>query len=50
MFDIGKTIDSSDDTARLMLVTHYAGTRMVKVYSTEADIPENNEALTTDGR
>ena len=30
---IGRTLDSSDDTARLMLVTHYAGTKMVKVYN-----------------
>ena len=30
---IGRTIDTSDDTARLMLVTHYAGTKMVSVYS-----------------
>ena len=32
-FDIGKVIDSSDDTARLMLVTHYAGSKMVNVYA-----------------
>ena len=30
---IGRTLDTSDDTARLMLVTHYAGTKMVSVYS-----------------
>ena len=29
---IGRTIDTPDDTARLMLVTHYAGTKMVSVY------------------
>ena len=32
-FAIGKVLDSSDDMARLMLVTDYAGTNMVKVYS-----------------
>ena len=32
-FAIGKTLDSSDDMARLMLVTDYAGTEMVKVFS-----------------
>ena len=30
---IGKTLDSSDDMARLRLVTDYAGTKMVPVYS-----------------
>ena len=32
-FDIGKVVDSADDTARLMIVTQYAGTTMVPVYS-----------------
>ena len=32
-FAIGKTLDSSDDMARLMLVTDYAGLNMVKVFS-----------------
>ena len=30
---IGRTLDTSDDMARLMLVTDYAGTKMVKVYN-----------------
>ena len=30
---IGRTLDTSDDMARLMLVTHYAGTKMVRVYA-----------------
>ena len=30
--EIGKTLDSSDDMTRLMLVTHYAGTQMVRVF------------------
>ena len=32
--NIGTTTDSVDDTARLMLVTAYAGSRMVHVYAT----------------
>ncbi len=32
-FDVGKTLDSSDDMARLMIVTDYAGTVMVNVYA-----------------
>ena len=32
-FEIGKVLDSSDDMARLMLVTDYAGTNLVNVYS-----------------
>ena len=35
---IGKTVDSSDDMARLMLVTHkYAGSKTVKVYAEAPD-------------
>ena len=30
---IGKVLDSSDDMARLMLITHYAGTEMVRVFN-----------------
>ena len=33
--NIGTTTDSDDDTARLMLVTAYAGSRMVNVYAIE---------------
>jgi hypothetical protein len=29
---LGRVIDSSDDMARLMLITHYAGTNTVRVY------------------
>ena len=32
-FPIGKTLDSSDDTARLMIVTDYPDTNMVRVFS-----------------
>ena len=38
-FAIGKTLDSDDDMARLMLVTHYAGTDMVNVFA-----PADNSA------
>ncbi len=34
-FAIGKALDSSDDMARLMLVTDYAGTNMVNVYAAQ---------------
>ena len=34
-FPIGKLVDSSDDLARLMIVTSYAGTRTVKVYASD---------------
>ncbi|MCY4497333.1 MAG: transferrin-binding protein-like solute binding protein [Rhodospirillaceae bacterium] len=30
---VGRTLDSSDDAARLMLMTHYAGSKTVGVYS-----------------
>ena len=47
-FDIGKVVDSADDTARLMLVTQYAGSKAVKVFAyAEAD-PDVNS--TADGR
>ena len=42
-FDIGKTIDSANDMARLMLVTHYAGSKTVNVYA-------YSEAETAGGR
>ena len=32
-FPVGKALDSSDDMARLMIVTHYAGENMVKVFA-----------------
>ena len=32
-FPIGKLVDSSDDLARLMIVTQYAGTKTVNVYT-----------------
>ena len=35
-FPIGKLVDSADDTARLMIVTHYAGTNTVKVFASDA--------------
>ena len=64
-FAIGKTLDSSDDMARLMLVTDYAGMNMVKVYAagtaavsgtkagyltiTDGDAGDNNVALRSEG-
>ena len=33
MFPIGKLVDSADDTARLMIVSQYAGSKTVKVYA-----------------
>ena len=32
-FPIGKLVDSGDDLARLMIVTQYAGSKTVNVYS-----------------
>ena len=50
MLTIGKKVDSADDTARLMIVTQYAGTKTVKVYA----IGDNNTQVTgrllSDGR
>ena len=36
MFAIGKLVDSADDTARLMIVTQYAGTKTVRVYAEDS--------------
>ena len=41
---IGRTLDTSDDTARLMLVTHYAGTKMVSVYGQGSDTAMGTKA------
>ena len=42
---IGRTLDSSDDMARLMLVTHYVGSKTVKVFAySEADPEIDTEA------
>ena len=34
-FTLGKTVDSADDMARLMIVTQYAGSKTVKVYASD---------------
>ena len=34
-FGIGKLVDSADDTARLMIITQYAGTMTVKVFGSD---------------
>ena len=46
-FAIGKTLDSSDDTARLMIVTDYPDTNMVRVFAegdTTGDALEGTKA------
>ena len=40
MFPIGKVVDSDDDTARLMIVTQYAGSKNAYVYN-QGDSTEN---------
>ena len=47
---IGKTVDSADDTARLMIVTHYAGTNKVKVYGLGETNTQLTGRLLSDGR
>ena len=47
---IGKTVDSADDMARLMIVDRYAGTVSVKVYADAADAEDVTGTLTSDGR
>ena len=51
---IGRTLDTSDDAARLMLITHYAGTKKVKVFAfaelaDDAGIPLTLASLTSKG-
>ena len=41
---IGRTLDTSDDMARLMLVTHYAGTKMVRVYNAGMELESGTKA------
>ena len=44
---IGKTVDSPDDLARLMIVTQYAGSKTVKVFATDdEDGPASSKADT----
>ena len=33
MFPVGKLVDAANDTARLMLITQYAGSKNVYVYN-----------------
>ena len=50
-FDIGKVVDSEDDTARLMIVTQYAGSKTVKVFAyAEANPGVTSTAADGDGR
>ena len=54
-FSIGKTVDSADDLARLMIVTSYAGTKTVKVYASgdaldaDRDSPRSNSVRLNNG-
>ena len=47
-FTIGKLVDSADDSARLLIVTEYAGTKTVKVFAI-ADSPTAVTATSTNG-
>ena len=47
---IGKVVDSADDMARLMLVTHYDGTNSVKVYAKADADPDDDPMLDLTGR
>ena len=38
--DIGKTVDSADDMARLAIITQYVGSKTVKVYANEGGTDE----------
>ena len=40
-FAIGKTVDSADDLARLMIVTHYEGSKTVKVYASDNTVVDD---------
>ena len=39
-FDIGKVVDSTDDTARLLIIDQYAGTKTVDVYAINTAIAD----------
>ena len=47
-FDIGKVVDSADDTARLAIITQYAGSKNVKVFAYNEADPDVN--ITTNAR
>ena len=52
---IGKTVDSEDDTARLAIITSYAGSKTVKVFAYDEDNPpvtsiEAGRVSTTPGK
>ena len=46
---IGKMLDTSDDAARLTIITHYAGTKTVEVFAATAD-DDLTGTVTSDGR
>ena len=47
--DIGKTVDSEDDKTRLMLITHYAGSRMVPVFTARGRLDTTVSVYGADG-
>ena len=50
-FGIGKLVDSADDTARLMIITQYAGTMTVKVFGSDPTATDDlTGSLGSDGR
>ena len=49
-FGIGKLVDSADDTARLMIITQYAGTMTVKVFASDTTTDGLTGPLGSDGR
>ena len=49
-FGIGKLVDSADDTARLMIITQYAGTMTVKVFGSVPTATDLTGNLGSDGR
>ena len=46
-FPVGKLVDSADDMARLMIVTHYAVTETVKVYASTGAIGQMSHKADT---
>ena len=43
MLTLGKTVDSADDVARLMIITQYVGSNTVKVYASDVDNATNTQ-------
>ena len=45
---LGRTLDTSDDMARLMLMTHYAGSKMAKVFDWAETVDATTRAMGMD--